>query len=175
MAITAGMVKELRERTGAGFKECRDVLTETDGNMDQAVEILRERGIEAAVKKMSREASEGRIDVYMHPGERLAAMIELNCETDFVARTPDFITLTRELALHIAATNPQYINPEDVPESAIAESGLPAEKFHEQYALLAQPYVKDPSMTVQERIKDHIARLGENIVVRRFVRYEVGE
>lgn len=175
MAVTAGMVKELRDRTGAGFKECRDVLTETDGNLDKAVEILRERGIEAAAKKMSREASEGRIEVYIHPGDRLAAMLELSCETDFVARTTDFITLSRELALHIAATNPRYIAVEDVPEAEIAESGLPADKFYEQYVLLAQPYIKDATITIQDKIKESIAKIGENIQVRRFVRFEVGE
>jgi elongation factor Ts len=169
------MVKELRDRTGAGFKECRDVLTETDGNLDKAVEILRERGIEAAAKKMSREASEGRIEVYIHPGDRLAAMLELSCETDFVARTTDFITLSRELALHIAATNPRYIAVEDVPEAEIAESGLPADKFYEQYVLLAQPYIKDATITIQDKIKESIAKIGENIQVRRFVRFEVGE
>jgi elongation factor Ts len=169
------MVKELRDRTGAGFKECKDVLAQTNGDIDQAIEILRERGIEAAVKKMSREASDGRVEVYIHPGSRLAAMIELNCETDFVARTDDFITISRELALHIAATNPQYINPEDVPEEAISASGTTAEKFYEEHVLLAQPYVKDATLTVQEKLKEAIARLGENIVVRRFVRFEVGE
>jgi elongation factor Ts len=169
------MVKELRDRTGAGFKECRDVLTETDGNLDKAVEILRERGIEAAAKKMSREASEGRIEVYIHPGDRLAAMLELSCETDFVARTTDFITLSRELALHIAATNPRYIAVGDVPEAEIAESGLPADKFYEQYVLLAQPYIKDATITIQDKIKESIAKIGENIQVRRFVRFEVGE
>ncbi len=175
MAVTAGMVKELRDRTGAGFKECRDVLTETDGNLDKAVEILRERGIEAAAKKMSREASEGRIEVYIHPGDRLSAMLELSCETDFVARTTDFITLSRELALHIAATNPRYIAVEDVPEAEVAESGLPADKFYEQYVLLAQPYIKDATITIQDKIKESIAKIGENIQVRRFVRFEVGE
>jgi elongation factor Ts len=169
------MVKELRDRTGAGFKECRDVLTETAGDMDKAVDILRERGIEAASKKMSREASDGRIEVYMHPGSRLAAMVEVNCETDFVARTDDFMALSRELALHIAATNPRYINIDDVPAEEIAESGIPAEKFYEQNVLLAQPYVKDATLTIQDKIKEGISRLGENIVVRRFVRFEVGE
>lgn len=174
MTVTAAMVKELRDKTGAGFKECRDVLTETGGDITSAITILRERGIEAAVKKMSREAGEGRIEVYMHPGERLAAMVEVNCETDFVARTDGFIALTRELALHIAAINPRYISVDEVPEAEISESGLTADKFHEQFVLLAQPFVKDATMTIQDKIKEAISKVGENIVVRRFVRYEVG-
>ncbi len=175
MAVTAGMVKELRDRTGAGFKECRDVLEQTAGDMDQAIGILRERGIEAASKKMSREASEGRIEVYIHPGSRLAAMIELNCETDFVARTEDFMQLSRELALHVAAANPRYVSVDDVAETDIAESGMSAEKFYEQHVLLAQPYVRDVSITIQDKIKESISKLGENVILRRFVRYEVGE
>ncbi len=175
MAVTAEMVKELRERTGAGFKECRDVLVQTSGDVNQAIEILRARGLEAADKKMSRTASEGRIEVYIHPGSRLAAMIELNCETDFVARTDDFIALSRDLALHIAAANPRYVTAEEVPAEQISESGIAAEKFYEEQVLLAQPYVKDPATTIQDKIKAAIARLGENIIVRRFARYEVGE
>jgi elongation factor Ts len=169
------MVKELRDRTGAGFKDCRDVLTQTNGDIEQSITILRERGLEAANKKMDRVAGDGRIEVYMHPGERLAAMIEVNCETDFVARTDDFIALTRELALHVAAANPRYVNIEDVPAAEISESGLPEDKFYEQYVLLAQPYVKDATTTIQDKIKGVIARIGENVVVRRFVRFEVGE
>ncbi len=174
MAVTAQMVKELRDRTGAGFKECRDILTDTDGDMDRAIALLRERGIEAAEKKVGREAREGRVAIYTHPGDRLAAMIELNCETDFVARTEDFIKLSRELALHIAATNPSYITTAEVPAEVLNESGLSAEKFYEQHVLLAQPFIKDESLTIEEKIKENIARLGENIVINRFARYEVG-
>ncbi len=175
MAVTTQLVKELRERTGAGIKECKDVLTETDGDINKAIEILRERGIEAAAKKQSREAREGRVEVYVHPGSRLVAMIELNCETDFVARTDDFMALSRELAMHIAAMSPRYVGVEDIPEGEIAESGLTAEQFHEQFVLLTQPFVRDGALTIQEKIKENIAKIGENIVVRRFVRYEVGE
>ncbi|NJK78927.1 MAG: elongation factor Ts [Chloroflexaceae bacterium] len=169
------MVKELRQRTGAGIKEVKEILEQTDGNMEKAIEILRERGIEAAAKKQTREASDGRIEIYVHPGSRLAAMVEVNCETDFVARTDDFISLTRDLALHIAATNPRYLTTENVPAAVIAESGMPAEKFYEEHVLLHQTFVKDPSLTIQDKIKEGIARMGENIVVRRFVRFEVGE
>lgn len=174
MAVTTQMVKELRERTGAGIKECKDVLMQTDGNIDQAIEILRAKGIEDAGKKQSREAKEGRIAIYEHPGSKLVAIVELNCETDFVARTDAFIGLSRELALHIAATNPRYLTVEEVSPEEIAASGLPADKFYEEYVLLTQPFVKDATVTIQEKLKEGIAKLGENIVVRRFVRYEVG-
>ncbi len=174
MAIPVELVKELRERTGAGIKECRDILTETNGDMDAAIAILRERGIEAAAKKQEREVGDGRIEIYVHPGSRLAAMIEVNCETDFVARTEDFISLTRDLALHVAAVNPLYLQASDVPEAAIAESGMTPQKYYEQYVLMAQPYVKDATMTIEDKVKDGIARLGENIVIRRFARFEVG-
>lgn len=174
MAVTIDMVKELRERTGAGIKECKDILVQTDGDMDKAIALLRERGIEAAAKKQTREANEGRIEVYIHPGARLVAMVEVDCETDFVARTEAFIALTRELAMHIAASNPRYVKIEEVPEAAITESGLSAEKFYEEQVLLAQPFIKNPSHTIADKIKEGIAKLGENIVVRRFTRYEVG-
>ncbi len=174
MAVTTEMVKELRERTGAGIKECKDILIETDGDIKKAIEILREKGIQAAAKKQTREAREGRIEVYIHPGSRLVAMVEVNCETDFVARTDDFITFTRELALHIAAASPAYLNTTDVPDAAIEESGQPADKFYEEHVLLAQPYVKDTTRTIEEKMKETIAKVGENVVIRRFTRYEVG-
>lgn len=174
MAVTTAMVKELRERTGAAFKDCRDVLAQTDGDIDKAIAILRERGIEAAEKKMDRVAGDGRIEVYIHSGERLGAMVEVNCETDFVARTDDFIELAKNLALHIAAVNPKYVTIDDVPEGEVAASGLEPDKFYEQYVLLAQPYVKDATVTIQDYIKAAISKLGENIVVHRFVRFEIG-
>jgi elongation factor Ts len=175
VAVTTEMVKELRGRTGAGIKECKDILTQTGGDMNKAIEILRERGIEAAAKKADREAREGRIEVYIHPGSRLAALIELNCETDFVARTDDFIQLSKDLALHVAAANPRYLTTEEVPAEVVAESGQKPEKFYEEQVLLNQPYVRDPGQTIQDMIKAGIAKLGENILVRRFVRFEVGE
>src|SRR5215211_384701 len=172
--ITAQMVKELRDRTGAGVKECKDILTQTDGDMKKAIEVLRERGMKVSDKVQGREANEGRIEIYVHPGSRMAALVEVDCETDFVARTDDFITLTKDLALHIAAMNPRYLKVEDVPAEAIAESGEPAEKFYEQYVLMAQPFVKDGSRTIEDKIKDTVAKVRENVVVRRFVRYEIG-
>ncbi|MCS6883198.1 MAG: translation elongation factor Ts [Oscillochloridaceae bacterium] len=173
MAVSIELVKELRERTGAGIKECKDILEQTGGDLKKAIEILRERGIEAAAKKAAREAREGLIGVYVHYGARVAGLVELNCETDFVARTEDFVTLANNLAQHIVALNPRYISADEVTDEAVVESGLPREKFIEESVLLQQPFIKDPSKTIEELIKETIAKLGENIVVRRFVRYEV--
>ncbi len=172
--VTAQMVKELRERTGAGIKEAKDILVQTGGDMKQAIEILREKGLKVSDKVQGRTANEGRIEVYIHPGSRMAAMVEVDCETDFVARTDDFIALTKDLALHVAAVNPRYLNIAEVPAEAIAESGEPAEKFYEQHVLLAQPFIKDGSRTIEEKIKDTVAKVRENVIVRRFVRFEIG-
>jgi|HigsolmetaAR202D_1030399.scaffolds.fasta_scaffold08598_4 elongation factor Ts len=172
--VTAQLVKELRERTGAGIKECKDILVQTNGDIKQAIEILRERGLKVSDKVQGRDAREGRIEVYVHPGNRMAAIVELSCETDFVARTDDFIALAKDLALHIAALNPRYITTDEVPAEEIANSGEPAEKYYEQVVLLAQPFVKDGSQTIEDKIKSVVAKLRENIVVRRFVRYEIG-
>jgi len=172
--VTAQMVKELRERTGAGIKECKDILTQTSGDIKQAIDLLREKGMKVSDKVQGREANEGRIEVYIHPGSRMAALVEIDCETDFVARTEDFIALAKDLALHIAATNPRYLKVEDVPAEEIINSGEKAEKFYEQYVLLAQPFIKDGSRTIEEKVKETVAKVRENIVVRRFVRYEIG-
>lgn len=174
MAVTTEMVKELRERTGAGIKECKDVLTQTEGDIDKAIELLRAKGLHDAGKKVGREAKEGLIGVYTHYGSKLVAIVEVNCETDFVARTEDFVTLAKELAMHVAAADPRYVTVEEVPAEALAESDLPAEKFYEKHVLMAQLFVRDPGMTIQDKIKEAIAKLGENILVRRFTRYEVG-
>jgi elongation factor Ts len=172
--VTAQMVKELRERTGAGIKECKDILSQTNGNMDEAIQVLRERGLKVSDKVQGREAREGRVEIYMHPGNRMAAMVELSCETDFVGRTEDFIALAKDLALHIAAMNPRYIQPDQVPAAEIEASGESPEKYYEQVVLLAQPFVKDGSQTIEDKIKATVAKLRENIIVRRFVRYEIG-
>ncbi len=172
--ITAQMVKELRERTGAGIKECKDILTQADGDMNQAITIVRERGMKVSDKVQGREALEGRIEIYVHPGARMATMVELSCETDFVARTDDFIQLAKDIALQIAAMNPKYVRKEDVPEAEVAASGVKAEKYYEEVVLLAQYFVREPSQTIEDRIKAAVARLRENIIIRRFVRYEVG-
>ncbi|MEI7769590.1 MAG: translation elongation factor Ts [Chloroflexales bacterium] len=174
MAVSIELVKELRERTGAGIKDCKDILEQTEGNINKAIEILRERGIEAASKKASREAKEGLIGVYTHYGARIVGVVELNCETDFVGRTEEFGALANALAQHIVALNPRYIAEAEVTDEAVAESGLTRENFIKESVLLAQPFVKDSSRTIEEKLKEAIAKLGENIVIRRFVRYEVG-
>ncbi|NOK63490.1 MAG: translation elongation factor Ts [Chloroflexi bacterium AL-N1] len=172
--VTAQMVKELRERTGAGIKESKDILTQTGGDMDAAIEILREKGLKVSDKVSGREAHEGRIEVYVHMGNRMAAMVEVSCETDFVARTDDFINLTKDLALQVAATNPRYIKTDEVPAEEIAASDQPAEKYYAEVVLLAQPFVKDPSQTIDDKIKAAVAKIRENVIVRRFARYEIG-
>lgn len=172
--ITAQMVKELRERTGAGVKECKDILTQTGGNMNEAIEQLRQKGLRVTDKVKGREAKEGRIEVYVHPGSRMAAMVELDCETDFVARTDDFIALARDLALHIAATNPRYVSPGEAPADEIEASGRSPDEFNEEFVLLTQRFVKDGSQTIEDKIKATVAKVRENIVVRRFTRYEIG-
>lgn len=172
--VSAQMVKELRERTGAGIKECKDILAQTNGNMDKAIEVLRERGLKVSDKVKGREANEGRIEIYVHNGAKMAAMVEINCETDFVARTPDFLELCKNIAMHVAAVNPKYVSPDDVSEAEVAASGLTAAKYHEEVVLLKQPYVRNPSQTIEDMIQAAVAKLRENVVVRRFVRYEIG-
>jgi elongation factor Ts len=197
MAITAELVKELRERSGAGMMDCKKALTESDGDMDKAITILRERGIAKAASKSSRETKEGLIGTYVHPGDKLAVMIEVQCETDFVARTDDFRDLVKHLAMHVAAANPIVVRREELNEEQMAKEreiyrhqtlneGKPEkivdkivdgrmEKWYSEVALMEQAYVRDPEVTIQDLIKNTIARIGENIVVRRFARYRLGE
>ncbi len=197
MKITTAMVKELRQETGAGVLDCRKTLEACDGDFEAAIASLREKGLAAAAKRMEREASEGRVEIYTHPGNRVAVMLELNCETDFVARTDAFIALAHDLALHIAFAAPRYITPEDVPEDVIEseraayrvealEEGKPehildrivegkVSKFYKEACLMGQPFVKDEDKTIQELVDDTLAKLGEKIVLRRFVRYELGK
>lgn len=172
--VTAQMVKELRERTGAGIKDCKDILAQTDGNMDKAIDVLRERGLKVSDKVKGRDANEGRIESYVHNGAKMAAMVEINCETDFVARTPDFLELCKNIAMHVAAVNPMYVTTDEVPEAEVAASGLSAAKYYEEVVLLKQPYVRNPSQTIEEMIQAAVAKLRENVVVRRFTRYEIG-
>ena len=195
--ITAQQVKELRERTGAGMMECKSALKETNGNIPEAEIVLRKRGISSANKKSSRATRQGLITHYIHPGGQLGVLIEVNCESDFVARTDDFQDLARDLAMYIAAADPQFIRKEDVSEEALAKEkdiqkaramneGKPEKvaekivegrmaKFYEEVCLLEQPYVKEATMTVDQIIKSKIAKLGENISVARFARFKVGE
>ena len=195
--ITAGQVKELRERTSAGMMECKAALEEADGNIEVAIDILRAKGAAKAAKRAGREAAEGVIASYVHMGGKIAVLVEVNCETDFVARTDAFQALGRDLAMHIAATNPLAVDqagiPADVVErergvfrEQVKNEGKPEnlwdkivdgklKKFYQDNALLNQQYVKDPEKTIQALITEVSSKTGENIVVRRFVRYALGE
>jgi len=194
--ISAEVVKNLRERTGAAMMDCKKALVETGGDMDKAVEWLRKKGVSSAEKKVGRATNEGLIEAYIHPGSRLGVLIEVNCETDFVAKTPDFRALVKDLAMQIAATNPRAVSREEVatdqiekeleiyrtqarnekkPENVverIAQGKL--DKFYQEVVLLEQSFIKDQNRTVKQVITDVIAKLGENISVRRFVRFQLG-
>ena len=195
MKITTEMVKELREETGAGVLDCKNILQETDGDFDKAVEYLRQKGLAEAAKRADRVANEGTIGSYVHAGSRVAALVEINCETDFVARTDDFLTLAHDLAMQVVAAKPKYLLPEDVPAEVIGAekeraqmegSGKPEhvvdkivqgklQKYYQEVCLMQQPFIKDDDLTVQEVVTQMVAKLGENILVRRFVRFEMGE
>lgn len=191
------LIKELRERTGAGINECKKALTETDGNIDKAIDYLREKGLATAAKKAGRIASEGVVDAYIHAGGKIGVLLEVNCETDFVARNDVFKSLVKDIAMHIVATNPRYLNKEAVPADDIEKEreilraqalneGKPEKivdkmvdgrisKFYSENCLLEQDFVKNPDQTVQDFINEKIAVLGEKISVRRFIRWERGE
>jgi len=197
VGISAADVKELREKTNAGILDCKKALTETDGDMDAAVKYLREKGIADAEKKAGRTAAEGLVDSYIHMGGKIGVLLEVNCETDFVAKNEAFKELVNNIAMHIAAANPAYLSREDVSEDVIAKEkevlktqalndGKPEHiveqivegrlnKFYSQNCLLEQPYIRDDEKTVQELITEKVAELGENINIRRFTRYELGE
>jgi elongation factor Ts len=196
MAISAERVKELREKTGAGMMDCKRALSETSGDIERAIDYLRQKGLSDAAKRTGRTASEGLIGSYIHPGGKIGVLVEVNCESDFVARTEEFQTLIKDLAMHVAASNPLYLRREEVPEEVVArekniyevqakEGGKPEkiverivqgklEKFFQDVCLLEQPFVKDPDMSVNQRVSSAIAKLGENIVVRRFQRFQLG-
>lgn len=197
MEISAAMVKELREKTGAGMMDCKKALSEANGNMEKAAEILREKGIASAAKKAGRIAAEGVVESYIHGGGRIGVLVEINCETDFVAKTDEFKTFVRDIAMHIAATNPKYVTREEVSANEIEKEreiltqqalneGKPEkivekivegrlDKFYKDICLLEQSFVKDPDKTIQMLVNEKIAKIGENINIRRFVRYELGE
>lgn len=197
MAITAKLVSELRSRTGAGIMDCKKMLTETNGNIDEAIKKLREQGLKASEMKSGRATEEGLIVSYIHPGSRVGVLVELNCETDFVARTEQFQELGKEIAMQVAAAKPKYVNADEVPtadieaEKAILQAqaekeGKPANiaerivegrisKFYTETCLLQQPYIRDTDKTIETLVKDAIAQLGENIVVKRFVLYVLGQ
>lgn len=195
-AISAQMIKELRELTGAGVLDCKVALEENSGDFEKAATYLREKGMAAAAKRASREATEGLIGSYVHAGSKVGALVEVNCETDFVARTDEFQTLAHDLAMQVVAAKPQYLTTEDVPaeelekeksiyRAQVQDSGKPEHiidrvvegklaKYYEEVCLMEQPFIKDTALTVKELVQQHNALLGENIVVRRFARFEIG-
>ena len=197
MGITASDVKTLREKTGAGMMDCKKALTEANGDMEKAIELLREKGLAAAVKKSGRIAAEGIVDSYIHLGGKIGVLLEVNCETDFVAKTDEFRALVKDMAMQIAAANPKYLRKEDVDTAELEKEreilraqalneGKPEkivdkmvegriQKYYKEVCLLEQPFVKDPDKSVQDLVTEKIAKIGENISVRRFVRYEMGE
>jgi elongation factor Ts len=197
MEVSANVVKELREKTGAGFMDCKKALAESGGDVEKAVDYLRQKGIAAAAKKAGRVASDGAVGAYVHPGGKIGVLLEINCETDFVARNAEFQALLKDVAMQIAAASPRFVRREDVSsaefdrERAIyrqqaLDSGKPEkivdkivegkmERFYSEVCLLEQAFIKDPDRKVSEVINDAIARLGENIQVRRFARYHLGE
>ncbi|MBF0387747.1 MAG: translation elongation factor Ts [Candidatus Omnitrophica bacterium] len=167
-------IKELRESTGCGIMECKRALAESNGDMNKAKDLLRQRGLELAIKKSGRAANEGRIESYIHNGNKMGVIVEVNCETDFVGRNEDFIKFTKDLAMHIAAMAPKYIKKEDVPAEVL--SGAADQKdFLKVNCLLEQAYVKDPSKSVADLLNELVAKIGENIIVSRFMRYKIGE
>ena len=196
MQISAQMVKELRDLTGAGVLDCRTALEQAQGDKERAIELLRAKGLATAGKKAGRETREGIIGHYVHTGSKIASLVEVGCETDFVARTEEFQRLARDLAMQVVAARPEVLRPEDldqesierqkalVREEAVSQGKPPQaverivegrmEKYYQEVCLFKQPFIKDEGITVEDLIKDYIARLGENIVVRRFVRLEVG-
>src|SRR5487761_2058510 len=195
--ISAAMVKDLREKTGAPMMDCRSALVEAKGNLEEAVIVLRKKGMASAAKKASRTATEGAVGTYIHAGGKIGVLLEVNCESDFVARTPDFQELLKDIAMHIAATDPRYIRKEDVTAEDLerekeiyraqaAQTGKPApviekivegkmSKFYEEVCLLDQPFIKEQSVTISQLIAQKVGKLGENIMVRRFARFKVGD
>ncbi len=195
--ISAAMVKQLREKTGAGIMDCKEALSECDSDTDKAIDFLRTKGLAIARKRAGRGTSEGLIQAYIHTGGKIGVLVEINCETDFVAKNDDFKKFTKNMAMHIAATNPVGISPEDVPQTIIErekdiyraqarEMGKPEKmidkiaegklnKFYKDSCLLLQPYVRDPSVSIQDVLNDLIAKIGENITINRFSRLQIGE
>ena len=199
--VTAGAVKQLREKTGAGMMECKNALVEAEGNEERAIEILRKRGLASARKKEGRIAAEGIVGSYIHMGGKVGVLVEVNCETDFVARGPEFQQLVKDIAMHIAAAEPRYVSQADVPAEALEKEREIAaaqarndpknankpdqviekivegrlHKYYEETVLLSQPFVKDPAKTVGEVVTEKVAKTGEKITVRRFMRYKMGE
>lgn len=197
MAVTTEMVKSLREKTGAGMMDCKNALNEVSGDMEKAIEFLRKKGLATAAKKSSRSASDGAVGSYIHAAGKIGVLVEINCETDFVARTDDFQSLVKDIAMHVAASNPLFVKREDVPSefiekekdvyrSQVAAMKKPAnvidkivegklDKYFQEICLLEQNFVKDPERNIQALLTEKIAKLGENITVKRFARFELGQ
>lgn len=197
MEVSATVVKELREKTGAGMMDCKKALAETGGDVPKAIDYLRQKGLAAAAKKADRVAADGAVGAYVHPGGKIGVLVEINCETDFVARTAEFQTLLKDIAMQVAAANPRYVRREEVPAAELdnektiyrqqaLESGKPEkvvdkivegkiDRFYSEACLLEQAFIKDPDKKVSDIINESIGRLGENIQVRRFSRYHLGE
>ena len=195
--INATMVKQLREKSGAGMMDCKQALVECDADIDKAIDFLRKKGLATAQKRAGRAMTEGTIQSYIHMGGKLGVLVEVNCETDFVAKNEDFVQFVKNIAMHIAATNPLGVRPEDVPEETVqrerdiyqaqaAETGKPENvitkivdgkinKFFKENCLLNQPYVRDPDLAVEDVLNELIAKIGENITIKRFVRFQTGE
>lgn len=176
--MSAALVKELRERTGAGIMDCRVALDETGGDIEKAMELLRQKGLASADKKSGRTAAEGLVVSYIHNNGRFGALVEINCETDFVARTDDFQQLANDIALHIVGLRPKYVQADDISDEEMA-AGIKEfgdeKRFLDETVLMRQGFVRNPGVTVEEIIREAIGKLGENIVVRRFARFELGE
>ncbi len=195
--ISAAMVEELRQAAGSGIMDCKRVLAEAEGDMDKAIDLLRKKGLAKAAKRAGRSTSEGIVFPYIHTGAKLGVLVEINCESDFVAKTDDFATFAKNIAMHIAATNPAGLNPEDVDQAVIdkereiyraqmLEEGKPeniidkivdgkVEKYYKDVCLMSQQYVKDPQKTIEDVVKETIGKIGENIQIRRFARFQIGE
>jgi elongation factor Ts len=197
MQITAQMVKELRERTGAPMMDCKAALAESQGDMEKAIDVLRKKGVATAARRAGRATSEGQVGAYIHAGGKIGVLVEVNCETDFVARTEEFQALVKDIAMHVAAADPRFVRREEVTPQALERereiyrqqalaSGKPAqvvdkivdgklEKFYAEAVLLEQPFVKNPDLTVGQLVAEKVGKIGENIQVRRFARYRLGE
>jgi len=174
MTITVENIKELREATSCGVIECKKALEAADGDFNKAKELLRKRGLELAAKKGSRQASEGRIEAYIHHGSKIGVLLEVSCETDFVAKNEDFVQFSKDVAMHIAAINPKYISKDDLPEDIL--NGVENKDiFIKENCLLLQPFVKDPKITIQDYLNSLVAKIGENMFINRFSRYKVNE
>lgn len=174
MKISVDLIKELRNMTSSSIANCKKALEETKGDIDQAAKFLRKRGLEIAAQKKGRVAKEGRIEAYVHLGNKLGVLLEVDCETDFVAKNSDFAQFTKDVAMQIAACNPSYLAREDVPEDVIKEEH-DKEQFYKTHCLLDQVFVKDPSITIKDYLGSLIVKIGENIIIRRFIRYKIGE